>query len=205
MPGLILEGVTGSGKTEVLRRVLADSRVPALLKEGRVFGEDETFGESLSELRDPNLNDVQRCARLRRVMQILASESMKRGDRFGFLLERFHPSYYAVMPTWKLYANIDDALARLGCRLVLLSYPAELAEERALAPRPGDAEDRAAGLAAHFGSRSGAVHAVQESQRARLEMMARSRLPYTIIDTAGKDWDAYSRTAVDFWASDPSG
>jgi hypothetical protein len=199
MGGLILEGVTGAGKTRVLDALLADPRTRGLLGTGRVWREEETFGPLMDEVKDPSMTDVRRCARLRRVMQALARGSLDRGEAFGFLLERFHPSYYALMPNWRLYAQVDEALGRLGGRLALLTYPSDQAAGRALAPRPGDEVDREAGLSAYFGSREKAVEAVLASQARRLELLERTSLPFLVIDTAARDWAFYARQAIEFW------
>lgn len=51
---LILDGVTGAGKSQTLRALQAHSAWPTLLQGGRVIPEEETLGEFMAELQQPN-------------------------------------------------------------------------------------------------------------------------------------------------------
>ena len=52
MACILLEGVTGAGKTQTLQALMRHREFPALLGSGRVFDEDETFGEVMTEIQD---------------------------------------------------------------------------------------------------------------------------------------------------------
>lgn len=179
MRGIILEGVTGAGKSSTLGALLG-----AAPDTFEVFREEETLGEVMDELRDPSLDDEARCRRMPPIVEALTSR------RRPFLLERFHPSYYALMPRVQLYDAIDAALHRLEAGLVLLHVPEKRLEERSFAR--AENPEWASGMASWFGSASAAIAAIRASQDRRLEYLQHTRLPSLMIDTTAKDWNAYA-------------
>lgn len=195
--GLILEGVAGSGKSRVLAALRADPDFQKGFGRGLVCEEDETFGEWLDELRGPDRSPEYRTRRLSVVI-----ERIKARGEGRYLLERFHPSYYALLPDWTLYQEADDALARLGGLVVCLTIPEQDMRERFLLRRERADGGWREGLAAYFGSEEQAVQAAIESQRRRLECRALSRLPWILIDTADTNWPAHAKTIIDRWGAD---
>ncbi len=53
--GILIEGVTGAGKTQTLRALKDQNEFPALLGSGCIFDEDETFGEVMAETQEPGV------------------------------------------------------------------------------------------------------------------------------------------------------
>jgi hypothetical protein len=177
---ILLEGLTGTGKSQTIAALSRLGLVPPL-----VVPEEETFGDFMEELTDPSKDDAFRLRRLEAVRPRLRQEP-------SFLLERFHVSYYALLPRWPLYAAIDAELADLGVTLVLLWIDEPLLRSRSLLREEYDGADWQA-LVQHFGSEDNALAALRLSQQRRFEALARTGLRSMTIDTAAKDWDAYAR------------
>lgn len=195
MAGLILEGVTGAGKTTVLEGLLAHPKLDGLLAGGPLLKEAQTFGELMAALRDRSKTDIDRCGRLRRIVQKLAALAGEIGGPPGFLFERFHPSYYALMPNWRLYAYMDEALARLGGKLVVLIYPEDQFRRRVLAHSGGE------GLVEWYRGESEALEALKRSQDRRLELLSKTKLPALVVDTADERFEDAVRRVADFWGA----
>jgi hypothetical protein len=197
--GILLEGVTGAGKTQTLRALMHHSEFSTLLGSGRVFDEDETFGEFMAEIEGQEISDRRHFRRLDRVLTLLEQDAASIRDRAGFVLERFHLSYYALLPDWDLYAGFDGRLARLKCLTVLLHIPDQDLELRCL-----DRKDRAGttwsdDMIKHFGSRAAVLDAIVQSVGRRREAAQKSRLPILEIDTDSRSWKAYADQIVEAW------
>lgn len=197
---LIIEGVTGAGKSETLRALGRQSAFAARLGPGRVIPEEDTLGEVMDEIAQLGGPPARHVWRLDRVLAALERESRAAlGARF--VLERFHLSYYALLPDWTLYETYERALERLGCASVLLTV-----DPSALAARSLERADRRGmgwteGMIAHYGSRDAALSAIARSQQRRLDALTLTRLPTRIIDTTGQDWDDDAREILKWWRS----
>ena len=200
MSGIMLDGVTGAGKTQTLRALMHHPDFAGLLGAGRVFMEDETFGEVMSEMTDRRIPQERHLWRIENVLSSL-DEAVGLSDSAGFVLERFHLSYYALLPDWGLYAELDRRLASAGFAVALLWIPESEHTNRCL-----DRVDRRdAGwtedMVAHYGSRTAVLQAIAESQRRREAAVAKTCLPVTKIDTTAQDWQTYANTIVEIWKS----
>jgi hypothetical protein len=175
------------------------SEFSTLLGSGRVFDEGETFGEFMAEIQGQEIADRRHFRRLERVLTLLEQRAARIQGRAGFVLERFHLSYYALLPDWDLYSGFDERLARLKCLIVLLHIPEQDLERRCL-----DREDRAGttwsdDMIRHFGSRAAVLDAVAQSVRRRREATRKSRSSILEIDTGSRSWNAYADQIVDAW------
>ena len=171
----------------------------ALLGSGRVFAEEETFGEVMSEIQKPGISSEHCLRRLTHILGLVEAHVKSTRDRVGFVLERFHLSYYVLLPEWNLYAGFDARLVRLNYLTVLLSIP-----EQDIARRCLDRTDRAGtswteDMIAHFGSREGALDAVVKSVHKRREAARMSGLPLIEIETGSEAWSEYANKVVDAW------
>lgn len=160
MAGILIEGVTGAGKTQTLRALMHHQQFSTLLGSGRVFDEDETFGEVMTEIQERGIPHHHYLRRMENVLEQLEQGGTNERTSGSFVLERFHLSYYALVPDWDLYANFDERLNRLNCTTVLLHIPEQELENRCL-----DREDRAGTawidtMVTHFGSRRAVMDAV---------------------------------------------
>lgn len=191
MSGILIEGVTGSGKTETLRALIRDPRFEPLLAQGRVFSEEQTFGEALAEIStDASSSETH----LWRMRKILETEDLSR----GFVLERFHLSYYALLPHWHLYESIDCDLANLDTHLVMLVVPDSLQSTRCLF-RTDRSSEWTTGMINYFGSVDAATCAIRNSQRRRLEALKWTLLRSTVIDTTEQRWSDYTDSIINTW------
>ncbi len=197
---LIIEGVTGAGKSSVLRELRA--RIDAS-PEGagtRYILEDETLGAIMEQERDPAWRAEPTFEALERVLERMERELAETPSR-RFVVERFHLTSYALLPEWSYLERFDDRLARLGTLQVVLTYPEVLVEQRSI-ERPDRQEERwAQGMDARYGSRSAAIEAVVQSQRRRCEGMRKSHLQFLQLDTREPDWAQCAEIALGFWIS----
>jgi thymidylate kinase len=199
--GILIEGVTGAGKTQTLRALMHHFQFSPLLGSGRVFDEDETFGEVMTEIQEPGILDHHYLRRLESVLEQLEQHGTGAHASASFVLERFHLSYYALVPDWNLYADFDERLNRLNCMTVLLQIPQQESENRCI-----DREDRADTpwsdtMITHFGSRPAVLDALVQSTLRRRDAARRSRLPILEIDTGSKSWTAYAIEIVEVWSA----
>lgn len=195
---LIIEGVTGAGKSETLRALGRQPAFAAGLGPGRVISEEDTLGEVMDEIAQLGGPPARHVWRLDRVLAALERES-KAAPEARFVLERLHLSYYALLPDWELYVPHERALERLGCASVLLTI-----DPAALAARSLDRADRretdwTEGMIAHYGSRDATLAEIARSQQRRLDALTLTRLPTLVIDTTGQAWDDYAREILKWW------
>lgn len=177
---ILLEGLTGTGKSSTIAALRRLGLAPAL-----VVPEEETFGDFMDELADGTKDDAFRLRRLEAIRHRVRHEP-------SFLLERFHVSYYALLPRWALYEAIDAELADLGVTLVLLRIDEARLRSRSLLREEHGRTDWQS-LGEHFGSEEKALAALRDSQRRRVDALALTRLRTITIDTGAQDWDAYAR------------
>lgn len=190
MPIVILEGLTGAGKSSTLEALQA-----ALQARGhnhKIIYEEETFGELMDELA----NGVEDSALCHRLEAVLAG--LSQGPEL-VILERFHPSYFALRPEWELYEAIDQRLDELGAQLVLLTYPPEKVVSRALYRNERESEGWSQGFIDLYGSEAAALSALSSSLRLRTEAVHMSALPLLTIDTSSMDWAGTANAILD-WA-----
>lgn len=164
---LILDGVTGAGKSQTLRALQAHPAWPTLLQEGRMIPEEETPGEFMAELQQPNLSTTERLARLYAALDELEHAALVADQASGYVLERFHLSYYALLPDWQLYCSIDDRLRALHGQLVLLEFAPKHTAERALDRVDRQATTWTAEMIAYYGSRAAGLEAIAHSRARR--------------------------------------
>lgn len=189
--GLIIEGISGAGKSKVIseiKKIMAGRSTEKL----EVIYENRTYGELMDELKDASRTDQDRCDRLENVCDLIACETGK-----FFIIERFHPSYYAVMPDKSLYEKIDHKMAAMGFKLVLLSYRDENLRERAISHMDGGPE-LPRKIEEYFGGAEAALNKYADSKRKREEYLNFTRMEHTIIMTDEMNWHEYAVRALEF-------
>jgi chloramphenicol 3-O-phosphotransferase len=194
--GLILEGVTGAGKSSTLAALARCAARPPWLEAARVVTEEETLGELMSEdLQDPSRSVAERVARLTRILALVSGAPP---GAPAFLLERFHLSYYALQPDWAPYVAMDADLAERGFRQVLLTIPEAEIRRRSLHRVDRAEEAWARGMIEYFGSEALALEALLASRSRRLDCCAWTRLPTLILDTSAMAWDEVALRIAEF-------
>jgi len=188
--GMIIEGVTGAGKTSTIAALRSNDFVVSRWAPYDFFSEDETFGEFMTELRErPELPVEQRLRLLNNVVSMICDRSAK-SKRYHFIIERAHFSYYALLPKWQLYRTFDEKFATLNAHVFLLWLP-----ENELQPRSlyrSEASDCAERFIEAYGSEAKALDAIRRSQANRYGAIEKSAIPYTIIDTSAMQWQRYA-------------
>jgi len=179
---VILEGLTGAGKSSTIAAMRRLSLLP-----GFFAPEEETLGEVWDEIQ---ADAIEQKPLVRRLDAVIARLHAEKPD--SFLLERFHFSYFSLVPTWSHYDAIDSALHALGVTIVLLTIPEEKLRERSLMRREHGGTDWQ-GMISHFGSEAAAIEQLRASQERRLEALAKTRLPAVTIDTSSEDWESVAR------------
>jgi predicted ATPase len=195
---LVVDGVTGAGKSSVLRALRSFLDVSPRGPLTEFIYEDDTLGDIMDQVRDPEWRKAPSFDALEavvmRVEKALAAVPSRR-----FVLERFHLTAYALHPDWKRLKQYDRRLANLGARQILLTYPSCLAEKRAIERPDRDSQQWSAGMDDWYGSRRSAVAAVVQSQRRRWSALQRSALPFLHVDTRENRWTSYAEATLVFW------
>lgn len=180
MAVLILEGVTGSGKSSTVRALQACASF-------RLYDEDQTFDDFLTHFWD---NPSAAARREARRLEAILTE-IERAPNEHYLLERFHFSPIAVGsdPAW--YHAINERCAALNCKTAVLTVPENQVLCRSLNRREHGARDWQA-LIARYGSQHAALNLIHAAQNHRIEAVKRSGLQFVLIDTDAMAWDDYA-------------
>lgn len=198
MNGIVLDGVTGAGKSQTLAALERHPKFLELLGNGRVFMEEETLGEVMDELGELHVPPSKHLWRLERVLNEITTDASS--EPRGYVLERFHWSYYALLPNWDLYKAMDAQLREWNFKTVLLTIAPEDFVARSLERADRDAMEWTEGMIGFYGSREKVLEAMRVSQAQRREAMALSKMPALEIDTGAKDWARYAEQIVEFWS-----
>ncbi|MBN1205564.1 MAG: hypothetical protein JXB05_11650 [Myxococcaceae bacterium] len=196
---LIIDGITGAGKSSVLRELRARLEASPEGAATHFIFEDDTLGQIMEQVRDPAWRASPTFEALEGVLDRMEQELAAVPAR-RFVVERFHLTTYALFPEWERLVRYEERLGRLGTAQVLLSYPEEQAERRAIERVDRMEENWAQGMDAWYGSRADALEAVLQSQRRRWDGLRRSMLPFLHLDTREADWARYASTLMTFWA-----
>ncbi|MHB8228005.1 MAG: hypothetical protein ACYDA5_02260 [Vulcanimicrobiaceae bacterium] len=186
MSRLIIEGVTGAGKSQTiaaLRVLLAEE-----WKNITFYDEEATFGDFMGEwIERPDADASWLLRRLGATLRALEDLPENR----AVLIERCHLSYEALWPQCSRSMRCDRRLARLGFDLVLLTLPERALKERSLY-RVDQGEDWSRNFIEHYGSERAALGAIRRSQRRRVSALSRTTLPALRIDTGAMAWPSYA-------------
>jgi thymidylate kinase len=192
---LIVEGVTGAGKSSLIRALQAACPGSPGAIGLRVIDEDATLGKLMSDVSTPAWRASPTFPALDAALE---TARRWRAETPGalILLERFHLTPYALSVPWPALDRYDRALAELGAVHVLLDYPPALVEERSIRRVDRSDEEWASPMIAQYGTLEAAVRAVRRSQERRRSALTRSRLSFLHFDTSGQRWQAYASTIL---------
>lgn len=194
MNGVIIEGLSGTGKSTLVKLLQANPLiVQSKNSRIRVFDEDLTLGELVTEMRTVNIPDSERCNRL---LNLLPPIEQAIKNREFVLLERFHLSYFALMPTWSLVQQVDDYIARLNIGLVLLHFPDNLIESRCFSHPENPYLERE--LINWYSTKQKAIEAFTVSQQNRCKAITLTGLQTLTIDTGKRNWQSYTNKIASF-------
>lgn len=196
--GLILEGISGSGKSKLVSRLRDRGPLSPLSSKVTIIEGSHTVGSLLEDARNLQFSDVDRCERLHDLMPKIESEV---ASNAFVILERLHPSYYSHMPRWDLYGSIDSKLAELGFGIAFLSLPDSAIASRALLRPELETSNWKKTLIDWYGSRDNALAAFRRLQLQTRHCLRLSRLPTLEIDTTELDWLRYEREIFETFKS----
>lgn len=181
---LIIEGVTGTGKSRTIAKLVEWGRRAG--QPVHVIDEDFIMGSFLEDVRIPSWRE-------RPVFPGLdagfaaAERALREDERTLVVLERFHLTVYALFSHWRLVQRYDRALHALDAAQVLLDYRPALIEQRSvLCPERSGWTDE---MDQYYGGRRLAIAAVRQSQAKRRRALLLSELPYLHLDNSGGNWD----------------
>jgi thymidylate kinase len=195
MNGLIIEGVAGTGKSTLLSTLKNSSLLRELSPGFQIIDEDQTTGDLVSELQDDTLTERQRCHRL---YQLLPKIKEAKAKNQFLILERFHPTYYALMPDCELVDEFDKELAELGFGLILLDVPDYAIVNRSFFRPEMESQNWQKVLIQLYGSQKDAVKAFIASQENRRNFCIKTKMPVLQINTVEKSWQQYHDQVMDF-------
>ena len=208
--GLILEGVSGSGKTKVLNALL---RSREYLNRGHlssiVLTEHHTQRvlEPKQETRGLTVQDNTALLR-RHVETVRALDAGLRGTdwsdrgrlnhRLCYVLERFHLTHVSHYPhmRWEHVTAIDDALVGLGCKLCLLTADRDTIEERAVNRRHDREWQR---HLSSLGSYPEVLNHYMAQQEHLLALREASSIPSLVVNTSEKQAHEIVTEVAAFW------
>ncbi len=195
MDGLIIEGVAGTGKSTIVSALIKSDAFKRLKPAFEIIYEEQTTGELVAELRDERLSDQDRYSKLSQLMPVIRRQHAS--GQF-LILERFHPTFFALIPECVLFEGFDQHLSELNFGLVLLDLPNAEFGARSFSRPELESQNWSKGLVEWYGSREAAIRAFIESQEKRREFLEHTKLKNILIDTSGRHWDAYIKSIIEF-------
>lgn len=197
MNGLIIEGVAGTGKSTIVAALRQSLATKQLKVSYDIIYEEQTTGELVAELRDERLSDSDRYSRLNDLMPSIQKRQL--AGEF-LILERFHPTFFALMPQSSLFEKFDFQLSELNFGLVLLDLPNDEFANRSFSRPEMESQNWSEGLIEWYGSRDAAIDAFINSQERRRQFLSLTKLKSLKIDTSNREWNKYVDSITKFIA-----
>jgi thymidylate kinase len=195
--GLIIEGISGSGKTSVLKALLQHKQTEKNWAHSQlVLTEYHTQRVLEGKEQQGSLEPGDHLALLEELVAFIEGLELRRRERgwaqgapaesdFFFVLERFHLTHVFRFPymNWEMVKPLDQRLKNLNAAIILLTVKAKILEKRLFARR------HACWLnyLHRYGSTPAAiVDTFMQRQQLAVDLAARSSLPVITIDTSRK-------------------
>jgi thymidylate kinase len=210
--GLILEGISGTGKTEILKTILRSDR---FVKKGflssyimsehqtqRVLEKKDreeglTIADNLSLLNE-HLENIERLTKRLDAMEWCRCKQT--AMRIPYILERFHFThvYQYDHMGWGDVIPVDERLEELNARAVILTADRSLLAERIFTGR--DAMWR--NYISRFGKTEDEILDHFERRQEELKaMVQKSLLPVAFFDTTEDSPETVAEKIMDFWGA----
>lgn len=212
MQGLLIEGISGAGKTTVLNGLRG--RLPSLAQEAHLlFTEQYTqrlvtcttdkaeLYEIVTKLLSHYVTFLEGL-KSRYDVSIFPSHPRRLSIDVAFLFERFHLGQYILrgFAPDDTFSDLDSRLAVLGAKLVVLTIPENLIYERCVLSTQ---RFRGSGWkeyqAAWKLDNGGLVARYTEEQLHLCRLARMSAIPLQVIDTADQDWVRIESEVFDYW------
>lgn len=195
--GVILEGYSNAGKTSVLRAIKQyQSQDETAERSVVILGEhysqilNNNHGEYVSLSRDEHIKLLrERIEMLKKLNEwaVQLGPASRRSRGLFYVLERFHLNHRAAFPNSDNteIIEIEEQLASLGAKCVLLTISPEIAEDRIKSRQPNEwinkTEDEV----------KSSVHELLNTQNVLRHQAMLSKVPTIEINTDNKDWNRY--------------
>lgn len=196
MAGIIIEGVCASGKSTIMKRLTR--RDWYVEKQNKI-----QFGEYLTERIVENIGPSvdNRVELLEEYVDMLekvyfnfynsrfANTKSERVKPF-FLLERFHITHGVESKDFNPFIDIDNRLAAMDMKLILLVMDDNVIEKRLLDtfPRRPKTWEK---YCLSFGGIEGATERYRNMQELLLSFTKVTKLDTIILNTSREEWDVY--------------
>ena len=207
--GLILEGISGTGKTTILHALTRSERF--IQNSAIVLSEHHTQRVLERKEREEGLVVADNVQLLEQHVSYLESlrdrlhqmdwrQNNRTNMRVPYLLERFHFTHvcHYVHMSWPDVEEIDCRLATLNCKVCLLTMDKAMIEQRVIHER--DAAWR--NYLRRYGETDEEIVDYYAGQQEMMcDLCAKSALDTLIVDTTGTDISRSTEKIMDFWSS----
>ena len=206
--GLIIEGISGTGKSELLHDLVDHPRFTSLPTHSRLILSEYHTQRVLELKENQHRLTIQDHLDLLdqhvTTVEKLQKNTLARGwnmpeldesDLF-FIFERFHLTHVFRFPymKWHHVASIDERLSHLGAKLCILTVEADILEER-LFLRKNQCWLQ---YLSQYGNTPGEIVAfLMNRQRILLELIQKTCLPVLQMDTSHQSIESLSETVLD--------
>ena len=210
--GLIIDGVSGTGKTTLLKSILRSKRyVNRSFLSTIILSEHQTQRVLEAKEQKEGLSQQDNLALLESHVGYLSgilgslkqmpwSSNGRTNMRVTYLIERFHFThvYHYAHMGWKDVTHIDSQLAALKCKLCLITAEPQIIVDRIMGGRnPAWREyirrfgEKPTNVADHF----------RAQQDSLLDLCKISTLESNIIDTSSAGVEESVEQVLDFWGA----
>ncbi len=211
MVGLVIEGVTGSGKTTVLKHLrhylhLVPQEAHLILTQSYTQRMVEHLGqnkrpEDVVRLLKSLLSPLETIHGLFEA-SVFSTHPRRAMVEFAYILETFHLNNLieADYPYDDSFRAIDRRLARIGARMVVLSIPEGSVRERAIESTRRYRSGKWLAYQKAFGLTDAELEEkYRRQQRRLLKMASEGSIPFTVIGTGEGNWEQISRAVFSYW------
>ncbi len=208
--GLILEGISGSGKTSVLKRLLAhDAWITKPFTSSLVLSEHHTQRVLEAKERNEGLHVNDHLMLLANILDFVEqihkhagqmdwAERQKHNHKLPYLLERFHFTHVYHYPymTWNKVDTIEHRLLNLNAKVCVLTIDKVAIEQRIF----GDRNKQWASYLQRYGStKKRIINHFTTQQQQLFRLCELTRLPILVIDTSTQTINEIVEKILTFW------
>lgn len=210
--GLILEGICGTGKSTIFRSIIQSRRfVQKSFLSSVILSEHQTQRVLERKEREYGLTQSDNISLLDqhvtylelardRLEQMPWCTNNRTNMRIPFILERFHFThvYHYEHMSWQDVQEIDFRLAKLNCKLCLLTVDDSMLKHRIITSRDADWRDY---LSRYGGKDDEIIEYYSIQQRMLLDLCGLSALETLVVDTTESTVEETLDQVLSFWGA----
>lgn len=203
--GLIIEGIPGTGKTSLLKKLRqTDIGERLACRSDFVFSEEITQRVLEKKFNEGTINKRHHLELLEDILSPLESYKSKllnrgwRETQFYYILERFHLTHAIYYPylVWDDVENIDDRLNDLAAKICLLTMKEDVFIER-IVRRRGTPWRKY--ISRYGKTEKDIVNHYIRQQKELIYLTSKSKLPTLVIDTTHISSEETYKKVLDFF------